>query len=666
MVFRYSTSKMMASRSSIGKCFEDASESGRLNISHRGLKKLPASVDEYDLADVQFIDMSRNRFNELPEEILSFVMLERLNCSRNFVKTVPDLYNLNSLSHINISQNQLQTLPIYLCHLPLKILKASHNRISSLPSEIGTLSRLQCLDLACNELTNLPSTVGDLHSLRSLNIHRNNIVILPDELSKLKNLHNLDFSSNKISVIPPAYRLMQSLIKLNLKNNPLTSPPAKTCVKGRVHLIKCLGVTAQQDEKRWSIPTETLLNRSPSLSTVSNQSRNSKTEHEPQTAEVVPLTDTSRNDKSKMSDGSVLFEKDESLEDGERSLMNEMTNIMNDKLSLSSKLSSSDLCEEPSAVVSEDIPRSPSCQSPEEDKPLLPPKPTKLHTSETMNEKRLVAPEKGKLTPQSHRTPATTPTTSKTFPYNMEEAEQNNITPYVTTNRTPDGTTGSFRYEKKTASTTADDKCDDITTRQKHLLKSREEVLESKQRLESIKYKTLPLSYEKNPEMPFDGLKKRTHIAKQQSKKFLEGASNYTMKRYNDSAKEEFVELEKLRAVIEEKLRIKLPDDLPASLSDGIVLCHFVNHLRKGTIHSIHVPSSGVPKLTMPKCQMNVDAFLDACRKLGVNKTDLCAPPDILEEKNPTNLCKTVHLLLLALGIGIPSDTSVSHISPPR
>ena len=45
---------------------------------------------------------------------------------------------------------------------------------------------------------------------------------------------------------------------------------------------------------------------------------------------------------------------------------------------------------------------------------------------------------------------------------------------------------------------------------------------------------------------------------------------------------------------MESKLRIKLPDDLPASLSDGIVLCHLVNHLRKGTIQVIHVPSSGV------------------------------------------------------------------------
>ena len=28
------------------------------------------------------------------------------------------------------------------------------------------------------------------------------------------------------------------------------------------------------------------------------------------------------------------------------------------------------------------------------------------------------------------------------------------------------------------------------------------------------------------------------------------------------------------------------------------------------------------PKLTMPKCQKNVDYFLEACRKLGVTKVN--------------------------------------------
>lgn len=45
---------------------------------------------------------------------------------------------------------------------------------------------------------------------------------------------------------------------------------------------------------------------------------------------------------------------------------------------------------------------------------------------------------------------------------------------------------------------------------------------------------------------------------------------------------------------IESRLKVTLPDDLPASLADGVVLCHLINHIRKGLIPSIHIPSAGV------------------------------------------------------------------------
>ena len=45
---------------------------------------------------------------------------------------------------------------------------------------------------------------------------------------------------------------------------------------------------------------------------------------------------------------------------------------------------------------------------------------------------------------------------------------------------------------------------------------------------------------------------------------------------------------------IESRLKVTLPDDLPASLADGVVLCHLINHISKGMIPSIHIPSAGV------------------------------------------------------------------------
>jgi hypothetical protein len=47
---------------------------------------------------------------------------------------------------------------------------------------------------------------------------------------------------------------------------------------------------------------------------------------------------------------------------------------------------------------------------------------------------------------------------------------------------------------------------------------------------------------------------------------------------------------------------------------------HLANHIRPRSVGSIHVPSAAVPKLTMARCRRNVDNFLEACRKIGVDE----------------------------------------------
>ncbi|GAA6070922.1 DISP complex protein LRCH3 isoform X1 [Tachysurus ichikawai] len=76
--------------------------------------------------------------------------------------------------------------------------------------------------------------------------------------------------------------------------------------------------------------------------------------------------------------------------------------------------------------------------------------------------------------------------------------------------------------------------------------------------------------------------------------------------------------VEQLRKNIESRLKVSLPSDLGAALTDGVVLCHLANHVRPRSVPSIHVPSPAVPKLTMAKCRRNVENFLEACRKIGV------------------------------------------------
>ncbi|KAJ9594845.1 hypothetical protein L9F63_013882, partial [Diploptera punctata] len=107
---------------------------------------------------------------------------------------------------------------------------------------------------------------------------------------------------------------------------------------------------------------------------------------------------------------------------------------------------------------------------------------------------------------------------------------------------------------------------------------------------------------------------------------------SFTMRREFDKAREEAELIEQLRSHIETRLKMSLPDDMAPALTDGVVLCHLANHVRPRSVASIHVPSPAVPKLTMARCRRNVDNFLEACRRIGVEEEDLCSWDDIVGE----------------------------------
>ncbi|XP_064577330.1 DISP complex protein LRCH3 isoform X11 [Zonotrichia leucophrys gambelii] len=124
--------------------------------------------------------------------------------------------------------------------------------------------------------------------------------------------------------------------------------------------------------------------------------------------------------------------------------------------------------------------------------------------------------------------------------------------------------------------------------------------------------------------------------------------------RQNSKQREEELELiEQLRKNIEARLKVSLPSDLGAALTDGVVLCHLANHVRPRSVPSIHVPSPAVPKLTMAKCRRNVENFLEACRRIGVPQDNLCSPSDILQLN--LSVKRTVETLL---SLGTDSEES--------
>ncbi|CAG5120230.1 unnamed protein product, partial [Candidula unifasciata] len=123
-----------------------------------------------------------------------------------------------------------------------------------------------------------------------------------------------------------------------------------------------------------------------------------------------------------------------------------------------------------------------------------------------------------------------------------------------------------------------------------------------------------------------------------------DSSSNFSI--HKKEEKEEAEQMDRLRQMVESRLRVTLPDNLAEALRDGVVLCHLANHVRPRSVGSIHVPSPAVPKLTLAKCRRNVDNFLDACRKIGVDQEQLCGPQDIFDEKGISRVAITVAALV--------------------
>ncbi|KAJ7390329.1 LIM and calponin y homology domain protein [Desmophyllum pertusum] len=698
----------MSGNMPLERCFKEAEETGRLNLSLKNLRDFPDPSEDCELIDVIEIDLSRNKLSEFPAELCDFVMIEKVDLYHNTIRGVPEsqMSDLKFLRVLNLRRNQITTFPSELCSLPLQVLNLSNNKLTSLPVEIGHLTLLCDLDLSSNELIHLPSSMGEMISLKDLNLRRNRLEVLPDELSKLK-LVRLDFSYNKVSVIPPAYRLITSLSVLELAHNPLTSPPAQVCTKGKLHIFKYLSATAHEQEKRRTFDREVRkypLARSSSDDVHENHLMMDRVRR-------ANSLDLARNASPR-----EAYEKDvyrpSSLRDRERTRP-PLSNVFE--------------TEEKRREIQKEIERAQQllADAHEVEVGEIPSKPDEeFNEGEELEKEFLqIEAEQRRKKEEEERQVEERRSAARKLHSQHEELQQQRQAEVRRKMETKNGTpeqkklaSSSFggrdgakpplpkrppTYKVLTRTGSAKEPSSPVMespdvawSRQEEELRARKREAQMQQsrreaQLSRLKFEeerlkhSATLSRDGSSKVRFSGKggaavafngsesTPQTDVTAQDREAWEENVfpnihtrqkaaqvrslpasfrdkanPNFTIKRMYDSAREEFEQLERLREGIESRLKVALPDDLPASLSDGVVLCHLINHMRKGMIPSIHIPSAGVPKLTMPKCQKNVDYFLEACRKLGVDKAKLCTPSDILEEKSPLRVCLTVESLL--------------------
>uniref|UniRef100_A0A8C0JRY8 Leucine rich repeats and calponin homology domain containing 3 n=1 Tax=Canis lupus dingo TaxID=286419 RepID=A0A8C0JRY8_CANLU len=582
---------------SLDRALEEAAVTGVLSLSGRKLREFPRGAANHDLTDTTRADLSRNRLSEIPIEACHFVSLENLNLYQNCIRYIPEaILNLQALTFLNISRNQLSTLPVHLCNLPLKVLIASNNKLVSLPEEIGHLRHLTELDVSCNEIQTVPSQIGNLEALRDLNVRRNHLVRLPEELAELP-LIRLDFSCNKITTIPVCYRNLRHLQMITLDNNPLQSPPAQICIKGKIHIFKYLNIQACKI--------------APDLPDYDRRPLGFGSCHEElYSGRPYGALDSGFN----------------SVDSGDKRWSgNEPTDEFSDlplrvaEITKEQRLRRESQYQETrsSLVVTngggehdlDQIDYIDSCTAEEEEDEMRQPKglePDSL-SSQFMAyiEQRRISHEVG----------------SPIKPYVLIYLFACVFVKYVTCVHHLFLTLLHFSPPLQ---------CPFPSRRSQHTDDSALLVVRAFNCL-SVLHIHIFLG----------------HASPLLSSSALTTDSADPITRPNSRQREEELELiDQLRKHIEYRLKVSLPCDLGAALTDGVVLCHLANHVRPRSVPSIHVPSPAVPKLTMAKCRRNVENFLEACRKIGVPQEQLCLPLHILEEKGLSQVAVTVQALL--------------------
>ncbi|XP_075363211.1 DISP complex protein LRCH3 isoform X4 [Mycteria americana] len=702
---------------SLDRALEEAAASGTLSLSGRKLRDYPrASAANHDLSDTTQADLSRNRLSELPAEACHFVSLESLNLYQNCIRYIPEaVLNLQSLTFLNISRNQLSTLPVHLCSLPLKVLIASNNKLVSIPEEIGQLRQLTELDVSCNEIQTIPPQIGNLESLRDLNVRRNNLVRLPEELAELP-LIRLDFSCNKITTIPVCYRNLRHLQTIMLENNPLQSPPAQICIKGKIHIFKYLNIEAckiapdlpdydrrpigfgscheelyssrpygaldsgfnsvDSGDKRWSgnEPTDEFSDLPLRVAEITKEQRlrresqyqenrgstvvtNGGVEHDLDQIDYIDSCATEEEEEEGSPVKPVSIREFQRTEDTRRYLHQnrdtdelrrpETLNLMQDREHHQVLRSYVDRTERPPA----DSPYFLSLSSHHSQVPNTDPELHRRHIERTRREAQLAAlqyEEERMRTKQIQREAVLDFVKQKASLSPQKQSPLNSECPFPS--RRSQHTDDSALLVSDDRSTISPGS---PTTQTVHL---------------SPPYPghAAPPSY-RNPSQRPESFLFRAAV-RDEANKAVTSSSTRALSPANDSAdprvrqnskqREEELELiEQLRKNIESRLKVSLPSDLGAALTDGVVLCHLANHVRPRSVPSIHVPSPAVPKLTMAKCRRNVENFLEACRRIGVPQDNLCSPSDILQLN--LSVKRTVETLL-SLGTDSEEPSLVS------
>jgi len=221
--------------------FEEASKTGRLNLSRCNLTSIPSQV--YSIPQLRELDLSDNRLRVIPIDLCNLSTLQLLKLDNNWIEDLPAaIGDLPHLHELHIDDNLITRVPRAIDRLrDLRILTINSNKIDRLPDEIGQLSALESLMANNNKLTNLPPSIGGLSNLRRLWLDGNQLLNLPPEIGQLEVLEKLNLKNNLLDKLPPELGKLPRLTILVLGGNLLTYVIRELCALPRLEVLDLRG-----------------------------------------------------------------------------------------------------------------------------------------------------------------------------------------------------------------------------------------------------------------------------------------------------------------------------------------------------------------------------------------------------------------------------------------
>ncbi|XP_021250738.1 leucine-rich repeat and calponin homology domain-containing protein 3 isoform X2 [Numida meleagris] len=622
-----------------------------LNISRNQLSTLPVHLCSLPL---KVLIASNNKLVSIPEEIGQLRQLTELDVSCNEIQTIPpQIGNLESLRDLNVRRNHLVRLPEELAELPLIRLDFSCNKITTIPVCYRNLRHLQTIMLENNPLQSPPAQIcikGKIHIFKYLNIEACKIAPdLPDYDRRpmgFGSCHEELYSSRPYGALDSGFNSVDSGDKRWSGNEPTDEFSDLPLRVAEITKEQRLRRENQYQENRGStVVTNGGVEHDLDQIDYIDSCATEEEEEEVRQPKCVDSDSLSSQfmayiDQRRISNESspakpVSAREFQKAEDTRRYLQQnrdtdelrrpETLNLMQDRERHQVLRSYVDRTERPPA----DSPYFLSLSSHQSQVPSTDPDLHRRHIERTRREAQLAAlqyEEERMRTKQIQREAVldfvkqkASLSPQKQSPLDSESDDRSTISP------------GS------------------PTTQTVHLSPPHPG------------HAALP-SY-RNPSQRPESFLFRAAV-RDEANKVLASSSARALSPANDSVDtrvrqnskqcEEQLELiEQLRKNIESRLKVSLPSDLGAALTDGVVLCHLANHVRPRSVPSIHVPSPAVPKLTMAKCRRNVENFLEACRRIGVPQDNLCSPSDILQLN--LSVKRTVETLL---SLGTDSEES--------